>query len=223
MHPRQTGIDAFLPEPVECGNGLSLAAHLTDEGRGLVDGKDRHAIDLVVVRQFEIILDQMVGDPVEYLRRNRLRPVDLAFVGVGRIEVGGHHVVGPHQVELHLPVVLRLQETLVQHIFQKRTVIVPIPVKNESIDPVFEGRSDFPLLHLRIGLVQIAPQRDVGLTVPVEFGTGLVNGLPFTDSVRENPNLRKPGIVVVSRPDERSDIVFGGRRSVLPAGRSGET
>ena len=57
MHSRQPGFDTFLPKSVEGGNCLLLAAHLTNEGRGLIDGKDRFAVDLVIVRQFEIILD----------------------------------------------------------------------------------------------------------------------------------------------------------------------
>lgn len=128
-------------------------------------------------------------------------------------------MVGPHQVKLHLPVVLRPQETLIQYIFQERAVVVPIPVENEGIDAVFKGRVDLFLLHPRIGLVQIAPQRDVGLAVSFKFGMRLVNGLPFADPVRENPDLRKPGIVVVGRPDERGNIVSGGRRPALTAGR----
>ena len=132
-------------------------------------------------------------------------------------------MVGPHQIKLHFPIIPGLQKALVQHIFQERTVIVPIPVENESIDPVFEGRANFFLLHLRIGLVQIPPQRDTGLPVSFEFRASLVNGLPFADPVGENPDLRETGIIVIGRPDECGDIVFGGRRSVLPAGRSGET
>jgi hypothetical protein len=72
-------------------------------------------------------------------------------------------MICPHDVETHFVVVLRAEEAAVEGLFEKGLILVPIPVKDEHVNAVVDGRLDLLFHHSRIGFVAVSPRRDARL------------------------------------------------------------
>ena len=121
-------------------------------------------------------------------------------------------MVGVHQVETHLPVGRRSEETLVEGILEVGAapsvgILVPVPVVDEGVDPVLERSADPFLDHLRVVVQFIAPKGLLGLVVAFETGRSLLDDFPFAFAVRPEPAVRQR-IVVTGRPDVGADAVI---------------
>ena len=53
-----------------------------------------------------------------------------------------HIVVGPHKIKLHVGIVFRLQESVVQRAFEERPSVIPVPVEDKDVDAVANSRFD---------------------------------------------------------------------------------
>ena len=117
-------------------------------------------------------------------------------------------MVGPHNVELHLVAVARLQEAVIEATLQKRAPVEPIPVEDKDIDAVVGRRVDPPLHNTRVIVMLIAPERLLGLVVAVETGRAPLDDLPL--AVTLAPEHTPPyGIIVTRGPDIGRNMVLG--------------
>ena len=64
MESAESGLLALLTECVQCCPGLGYAAHSVDEIAYFIDAEYRFSVYAVIVRPFEIVVDQMVGETV---------------------------------------------------------------------------------------------------------------------------------------------------------------
>ena len=165
----------------------------------------------------EVLLNPPLGDFLKLVAVNAAFP-DRGLVLLGKRVVGvpfvpaeRHVVIRPHEIELHPVVIARLEETVIQMALEKRHAIVPIPIEDEDIHSVVCRGIDLHLGHIRIGFVDIAPERVARLLVPLELGFVADNGLPFPDPIR--PEYLRAVVGMIGRPDKSGDVVtLAGRR-----------
>ena len=162
----------------------------------------RTTVYLEVVRLFEIPFDHSLHD------RLIIRLVDNGIPQEGCIirkfvhvpVVLFHIVVGPHNIKLHVGIVFRLQESVVQRAFEERPSVIPVPVEDKDVDAVANGRFD-PFLHdSRIIVHLTAPQRASGLVVPVEPRIAFVDDFPFALSFGPK-HVTEALVMMARRPD----------------------
>ena len=92
-------------------------------------------------------------------------------------------MVGPHEIELHLFVVLGLEKAVVETPLEEGTAVVPIPVVDKNVDAVIGSRPDLHLHDVGIGLVDVAPQRLARPGVSVVFCLGALDALSLTHAL----------------------------------------
>ena len=193
FQPREPGFLHLLLEPFQGIGRLLHAAQSRDQLRQVVDHEDRLAVDLVVLRVFEILFDVPPAYLFELLAVDLSRPdhILLVYPRQARIPVVEYVVVGPHEVKPHFVHVAGLQEPVVERGLHERPSVVPVPVENKDVHPVAGRLVDLHRHYRRIGFVDIAPQR---FAIPVVPRIALLHGhdgLPFPDPHRpERPQAR---------------------------------
>ena len=104
-------------------------------------------------------------------------------------------MIGPHQAKLQPVRVGCFHKTLLYTAFQKETILIIVPVEDKSVDPVIGGGIYFLRHLLGIGLIRIAPGRDIRLDMPLETRFGRFHQLPFRPAFALY--LLIPGIAVM--------------------------
>jgi len=84
-------------------------------------------------------------------------------------------VIGPHEGKIDPIDVAGFEEALLQTTLKKRPVLVVVPVKEEVIDAMIRGRIDFFLHHFGLGLILMAPERNLGLLMVGESWGGVAD------------------------------------------------
>ena len=91
-------------------------------------------------------------------------------------------MIGPHQIEFHLFIVLGFQKSVIDGAFQKRLPIIPIPIENKHIDAMRSCHIN-PFFHyLRVIIHFISPQRYLWLIVSFETGSTFLNDFPLANT-----------------------------------------
>ena len=80
-----------------------------------------------------------------------------------------------------------------------------------EFDAVRDRSVDLLRHHRRVGLVLVAPERLERLDVALPLRPRLLHVLPLADALREDVQLRPPGLGLVGGPDVGGDVVLGGR------------
>ena len=208
MQPLQPLPHAFLPEPVDLPAGRVNASQTPHQIGHVVDHENRLAVNGVIIGLREVIPNHMGHGPAEFGRvLSPLPDYRVQIPAVALVPQLHRVVIGPHQVEFHLPVVLGLQKTVVQTVLQKRPAIVPVPVVYKNVHAVVHRGGNFHLHYVGIRFVHISPQGPARPGVPRKLGARGLHRLPFPHALRpENPGA---GLVAgIGRPDVGGHVVF---------------
>ena len=173
-------------EGIERRLRLLHSAQALDQRAQLVDGEDRLALNLVVGGMVHVARDDAVHHGVERRAVHCAGPDDLVRqAGLLDIPQRAGIVIRPHEEEFDLVVVAGLEEAIVDALLQEWLVVVPVPVEDQHVDPVAGGGGDFLFHDARVGLVLVAPERDIGLLVPREAGLAVPDNFPFANITLE--------------------------------------
>ena len=157
-----------------------------NEFREVIDREVRAAFDFKVGGMGEITARDQVGDIAKHLGRDLSRVEQLlAEVAPHGVDVNPV-VIGPHQTKIDPIDVAGLEEALLQTTLKKRPVLVVVPVKKEVIDAMIHGRIDLFLHHFGLGLILMAPDRNLGLLVVGKPGGGMADQLPLRPAAAMN-------------------------------------
>ena len=208
VQPRQARAHAFLAEPrdglarrVDSAQSRDQLGHVVDHEHGL-------SVDGVVIRLMEVLLDHPAHGAPELVHRHAAVPDDGAqIVGIALVPQRHRVVVRPHEIKLHAVAVLRLQEAVVQAVFQKRPAIVPVPVVDEHVHAVICGRGDLHLHYVGIRLVDISPQRPARPLVSLIALHRRAHRLPFAHALGPE-DARSRLVAGIGRPDIGRHIVL---------------
>ena len=88
-------------------------------------------------------------------------------------------VIRPHERELDLVAIFRVEESVVDRPFKERTVVIVIPVKKEHVDAILRSGVDLLFHVARIRLVGIAPKRNLRLLMTFKSRFGILDKLPL--------------------------------------------
>ena len=199
-----------LAEPLESLYGLFNAAEAVDEGGELVDHEHGTSVDLIVVLLAEVLVHEALGHSLEALTVDAALPDHgVAALGVGELLVPEvvSVVVSPHNVELHLVAVRRLEEAVVEAALKEGTSVEPVPVVDEDVYAVLGSLLDLHLHYLGIGLVYVAPERLSGPGVPLKLRLCGSYRLPFALAVGPE-HTRSELVSCVGWPHERRYIIL---------------
>ena len=203
----QSRAHALLAQPGKRVLRRLQPAQAFDQVGHVVDHQHGPAVDRVIAGQMEVLVDHAAGGALELAAGLRAVPDQRAVRAGAPVPQGERVVIGPHEVELHLIVVFRAQEALVQALLQEGAAVVPVPVVDEHVHAVRGRLGDLALHDARIGLVLIAPQRPAR---PGGVRIGAVkaaDGLPFADALR--PEDAGSGFLsCIGRPDIGGHVVF---------------
>ena len=184
MQPGESGFLHLIAKVIQPFASLLQRSKCLDQVLDTKYREDRLAIDLEIIRLLEILPDNTLDHNLE------VRPVDspvpqtgiILFIPMNIPIIACHIMVCPHDVKVHLPVILRFQESIVQTSLQKRPVVEPIPVKYKRIHTI-RGSSIYPTLHhLRVIIQLISPQRQFRLIMPRETRISLLDDFPLARS-----------------------------------------
>ena len=207
MEIRETGGSDLLPEPVQRLPGFFDAAQPPHEVHNVVDHEDRTAVDLVIVRPGEVLFDHPVRDGLKFGPGLGTEPDGAAPIADPLVPEKTGVVVGPHEIELHLSVVRRAEESIVQTLFEEGPAVVPVPVVDEHVHAVGERFSDLEFHDGGIGFVLRAPERSAGQDVVRASLLCGKYGLPFSVPLRpEGDGTRL--FARVGGPDISGDVVM---------------
>ena len=178
----------LLPELPQSRRRRLHAAEGGEQTLQMVDRKIRRPVNTIVRGMLEITLDGSGAETPEGLRTHNSRIEQRPAASRTRMNVQPV-VIRPHQSELQIPDIRRLQKTVVQTVFQKRTVVIIIIVKNKIVYTVFRRILNLTCHHRRIGFVGIAQQRTLRLPVAGETGSHRLDQFPFTPAGAVNRRI----------------------------------
>ena len=175
----------FFAEIIQCLTCLFDRSEALHQLPIIEDRHHRAALDLHIIRTLEITVDHPIDNRLElipvHLRVEQHRTV-IAITVVIPIVVHDR-MVGPHDVEIHCLVVLRLQETLVKRLLQIGIIHEPIPIIDKGIHAMLQSLVNPTRHHLGVIVMLIAPQRLSRLVMPLETGITLLDHLPLAFTV----------------------------------------
>ena len=135
----------------------------------------------------EVTIDNEITDALESIGCDHTRePNQLrrtAAVGLDFQPI----MVGPHECKAKAIVVRGPHKSAVQRPIEERSVFIVIPVENERIDPVISRRGDLAFHRRGMGLVLVAPERNLRLGVAGKTGARRFDKFPF----RPSPTLHR--------------------------------
>ncbi len=209
MQSGEARLNRLAAEPFECARGFIRSSETLYKIAQVVEHEHRLAVDFIIRRMREILLDYPVNDLLELIARLRALPDDRRAEVVRQIDVPGvvRVVVCPHYIELDEVVVLRAEVAVIKALLEEGSAVVPVPVVDEHVDAVVMRAGYLALHDIRVGLVDVSPQ---GLAVPEvvgSFSDRVLDRLPLADPL--GPELTGSRFVSgIGRPYISRDIIF---------------
>ena len=191
-----------------------LLAVVLDHVPRIVDGEEYLAVVPPVLGLVEVMRDRVVDEPQELLRLAR-EPHAVRRLASELLAPGGFLpvVVAPHERELHLVAVLRLEEALLDRLLLGFLAVVPVVVIEEDVDAGVGGERDLRRHVLRVAAGIVAAE---GLEVDLarEPDHRILHERPF--GLRPVPLLAEPlhtlRVLVPMRVIDRHHLnVLGGQ------------
>lgn len=92
-------------------------------------------------------------------------------------------MIRPHKIERHFFVVHGTNESVIQALFEKRTVVLPVTIVNKYIIyTMTQSFFDLKLHNFRISFILITPKRYSGKNLSVNTLPGALNRLSLADN-----------------------------------------